>query len=290
MPTAKRYTKHMRVMEPVPKRKTKARSKKPRRALLFGTLIILILGGYLLSFHTKSGKRILGIDSESQATSSNSTNKPFRFFSGYDFQTIYQQTAYPNTSRPKPDESITGNTALDARIRQIAESRGYQKQASPKQPISDIQPNAEGMLLQPLAYDGAQKLLEQAKAENIPLTIQIGFVAYEQQRAEFLKQLGTLAATADQIAAGSFDSRITQVVESIAPPGYSRLQTGYGVVVGCGNTSGLFRNSTCHTWLKANNYAKAKHHGYIPSHSENVGTPETKNETQYVWVGTNNLY
>lgn len=277
-------------MEPIPKRKAKARSKKPRTVLVISVLVIIILGAYITAFHTNKAKQILGLKTNSNNLASSSTNKPFRFFSGYDFKTLYLNTAYPNTYRQASSLVITGNTVLDARIHQIAESRDYQVQSVPTQPIADLQASKEKLQLQPLAFEGAQSLLAQAKTENIPLEIQLGFVDYNQQRNAFMAQLGPIAASPEQIVNGELDARITQVIEKIAPPGYSRLQTGYAITVGCANTSGLFNHSSCYSWLRANNYAKAKQNGFIPSYSDGVGTPDTKNETQYVWVGKSNLY
>lgn len=280
----------MHVSEPIPKRKLAKRSKKSRRPAIFGILIVLILGGYLLTFHTNSGKRILGQQTDSDKASSSSTDSPMKFLSGYDFQSLYEHSAFPNTAKSPQVQQITGNVALDARIVQIAESRGYKRQAQPVQPLEDLQAQKETVLLQPLAQEALKQLETQARADNVPLTVRVGYRSYEEQKILFLRQLGLSGVNVSQTVDSSIDTRLLQAIESVAPPGYSRLQTGYAVVLGCSNTSGLFRSSTCNTWLKANNYSKAKRTGFIPSHSEGVGSPDSQDETEYVWVGTAKLY
>lgn len=280
----------MRVMEPIPKRKRLKQQNKLNMPVFIGAVLVIMALSYGFSFHTKQGKQILGIKTDSTNTSSSSTSTQFRFFSGYDFQSLYEHTAYPNTKAPITDVLITGNMALDSRIRQIAESRGYKKQVQPTQPVSDIQPIINGVLLQPLAFERFQQMVQQAEAEGVPLKAQISHRTVEEQRILFLAQLGSVQASAEQIQARTLDARLTQVMESTAPPGYARLQTGYGIVFSCGNTSGLFKNSTCYNWLKGSNYAKAKQFGFIPSYSDGVGAPDAKGETEYVWVGTAKLH
>ena len=279
----------MRVMEPVPKRKRIKQENKLNMPVFIVAVLVIIAFSYGFSFHTRQGKQILGIKTDASNTSSSSTTAQFRFFSGYDFQTLYEQTAYPNTKAPIADSSITGNMALDTRIRQIAESRGYKKQVQTTQPVSDIQQPINGVLLQPLAFNDLQQMLKQAEAEGVPLKVQTAHRTTVEQRDVFLKQLGSTQSTPEQIQSGILDVRLIQLMENIAPPGYSRLQTGYAVAFACGNTSGLFRNSICYSWLKGNNYAKAKQFGFIPSYSDGVGAPDAKTETEYVWVGTSKL-
>lgn len=276
-------------MEPVPKRKQRKSQDKLNVPVFIVAVMIIMALSYGLSFHTNQGKRILGIETSAQNVSSSSTSTQFTFFNGYDFESLYEQTAYPNTKASITEVPITGNSTLDARIRQIAESRAYKPQAQPTQPVSDIQVQENGILLQPLAFNDVLQMIKQADAEGIPLKVQTSHRTVEEQRDVFLRQLGPVQANAEQIQSGMLDARITQVLEDTAPPGYSRLQTGYAVVFACRNTSGLFKNSTCYTWLKANNFVKAKQHGFIPSYSDGVGAPEARNETEYVWVGTSKL-
>jgi LAS superfamily LD-carboxypeptidase LdcB len=286
----------MHVIEPVPKRKKKSRRKSAQLSLFaVGGLIIVILGGFM--FVTRNNQRvkdILGSNDQTNDTSSTNTKNGYKYFSAYDFQKLYEQTAYPNTQQLQGLPHITGNPGVDTRIRQVAESRGYKLESTPVQAIARVADinDAEDNLLQPSAYEGWLKLKELASKDNIPLRVKTGYRSIERQRILFIDRLNMTGVNASQIADGKVDHALLATIFAVAPPGYSRHHTGYAIDLVCDDKSEkAFEFTPCAAWLKANNYNKSKQAGYIPSLVDKVGPPNSDpNSAEYVWVGTNTFY
>lgn len=228
---------------------------------------------------------------DDKAASSNSvagaqtTGGQLKFFTGEQFQNLYDSLALPNTEMLETPPSITGNDAADARIRKIAESRGYVLRSVPVFPIMQSKEPGLGEddLLQPNALISWQDLLKDAKAEGIPLRLNSGYRSIDMQRKLFISRLNVSTAA---IAAGQADNAIVQVLSQAAPPGYSRHHTGYTIDLVCGTGAASFDTTSCFRWLKADNYAKAKATGWVPSYPEGASKQGPEPESwEYVWVG-----
>jgi LAS superfamily LD-carboxypeptidase LdcB len=98
--------------------------------------------------------------------------------------------------------------------------------------------------------------------------------------------------TPEQVAAGSVDQQVTDLLKITAIPGFSRHHTGYTVDISCESNKGvIFENTTCFRWLSQNNYQHAKESGWIPSYPPGAGDQGPNPEAwEYVWVGTPALY
>lgn len=281
----------MHIIEP---HRTQRRNKKRKTLLpiflIVGAVMVVVAGrAFFLQKLRNNG--VLGTNKQSNGTSSAATQQGLKYFSGYDFQRLYETTALPNTQKTDEAPVITGNTEADVRIRTIAESRGHHLQPIPKQAItksSDIL--SDDSLMQPYAAQAWQKLKTAANKEHIPLVAQTAYRSIDTQRQLFIARLESVASLG-QIAAGKADAVVIATVQSVVPPGYSRHHSGYAIDFTCSDGSSSFELSTCHTWLKANNYNQPKLMGFIPSYSDGVGTPPISPElAEYVWVGTSKFY
>lgn len=278
----------MHIYEPKPKRRYKSVRRVRRQRMLVGmTLLVLVgLAGGLLYRHKKVGT--LGV-SDQQSKNILATSTQARFISGHQFQSLFEQTAHPNTARISVAPSITGNAKLDERIVRIAESRGYHLQAVPQQGSLSLSELESGTLVQAPMLEPLHNLLADAAEHRIPLRIEQTYQSIDAQRELFKTRLGEAGITNERAANGEQDVELLNVLETIAPPGYSRLHTGYGVRFVCERSPNDFESSPCHAWLSNQNYANTKKYGFIPSFAENVGIKPAKNEAEYVWIGTAKL-
>ena len=230
--------------------------------------------------------------SNAQVVVEDKSNKPFRQFTGQEFKDLYYSVAYPNTQQITTPISITGNDEADARIRRFAEERGYKQTSLPQGAIVKIdEPRLNGDdLLQPLAAVGWKSLKAAAEKDNINLTITSAYRSPQWQRELFNSRLLINGITPLQVGAGIQDRAVAATLEQAAVPGYSRHHTGYTVDLWCDDGSGVFLNSSCFSWLKADNYLKAKESGWIPSYPEGADSQGPEPEPwEYVWVGVDNL-
>lgn len=292
----------MRVIEPrghIRRPSDKAKVHRRRQRLVTAVLILVMMGGGLLAWtrHNKPAQQPAQAPSQiSTATSVQDLEKvasaqdiKFRFFTGDQFQRLYESLNFPNTQTIAQAPIITGNQAADARIETIATSRGYKLRSIPVLPI--IKTNEprlqEDDLLQPKAYNGWQVLKDMAAKEGVPLQLNSGYRSIESQRVLFTARLKANGGDAAKIAAGQADNAVVQTLLMTAPPGYSRHHTGYTIDLYCNDGSGAaFEKTRCFTWLSANNYDKAKRAGWVPSYPE--GAPDQGPEPEsweYVWVG-----
>lgn len=218
----------------------------------------------------------------------NQTPKRIKTFTGEDFKKLFQTLAHPNTQPFAEPPEITGNLTADARIRSIAEARGYKLTSIPVTALiktDEATPNNDD-LLQPLAYESWKSLKAAGMKEGLTLTLYSAYRSPEFQRDLFLSRLYARGVSAESIAAGNADSSVEATLQQTAVPGYSRHHSGYVVDFQCGDGSGSFGGSSCFRWLSANNYLHAKEHGWIPSYPDEAGEqgPEPE-EWEYVWVG-----
>lgn len=232
---------------------------------------------------------VTGKDSKQDAAAA-TPEKAIQNFTAEEFKNLYDTFAYPNTEEIQVVPSITGDPAADRRMNEIAERRGYELRSVPVAPINKTgEKNLEGDdLLQPLALAAWQDLKQRAETDGIPLRLLSGYRSIEYQRKLFLERLqGAGAYTAD-IANGLADAKVERVLTNAAPPGYSRHHTGYTIDLACypNNSFVAFKNSSCFSWIKANNYQIAKETGWIPSYPDGANQQGPEPEPwEYVWVG-----
>ena len=87
------------------------------------------------------------------------------------------------------------------------------------------------------------------------------------------------------------DERIHAKLRIVAPPGYSRHQTGYAIDLATADHGiNEFRLSEAYAWLAADNFLEAKRHGFIPSYPAGVQNQGPDPEPwEFFYVGVENL-
>ena len=124
------------------------------------------------------------------------------------------------------------------------------------------------------------------------ITVISGYRSVERQRSLFLSRLAATGATIKEVAAGTADEKVNQVLITSSIPGYSKHHTGYTVDLLCaGFAFEDFKNSTCNVWISDDNYKLAKQNGFIPSYPPLADSQGPDPEAwEYVYVGTDLLY
>jgi LAS superfamily LD-carboxypeptidase LdcB len=278
----------MRVIRPEDfKRLPKKRNNKKRNMVLYG-LAIFATGIYLTKNLTNGSMPDDKPHSDQVSAVASVSDEVMKQFSSEDFQVLAANVRYPNVQPFSEPPPISGNSAADARIRSIAESRGYKLTVVPAGSIQKIdEPRLEGDdLLQPLAAIAWQELKISAAKENVRLSLISAYRSPEYQRKLFMQRLLGRNVTVEQIAAGQADSAVESTLQMTAVPGYSRHHTGYTVDLWCEDGSGTFESSKCYKWIKADNFRHAKEAGWIPSYPDGVTDQGPEPEPwEYVWIG-----
>lgn len=298
----------MHVLEPkemASRKKRKASSKKKRQKSLLLFVVTLMIAGLSVGWYLlNNAKAPLNSSTNepvkpqtAQTNQAAITPKPktkLKTFTGVQFRDLYRATSYPNTTGFTTPPEITGNLAADARIRTLAEKRGF---ALTYIPVASIEKSGEELtgeyqddLLQPLAAKSWQQLKMAAKTDGISMSLISAYRSPKSQRDLFIERLYASGITAAQIAAGNADNAVNATLSMTAVPGYSRHHTGYTIDLQC-NDGAAFGASICNKWITKDNYANAKKHGWIPSYPPDAGEQGPEPEAwEYVWVGTDSLY
>lgn len=182
----------------------------------------------------------------------------------------------PGLAEIGPPPAITGNPDLDARIRAIAEARGYKRRPEPSRPLV----NVGGHQLQREAAAGWESLRAAAAAAGHTLTILSGYRRVSTQSSFLRKRITSTS-----------DAAIDRALRTVAAPGYSRHHTGYTIDIRSSTAQGFdFRNSPAYAWMAADNFANAEAHGWIPSYPEGATLVGPIPEPwEFVWVGADNI-
>ncbi len=212
----------------------------------------------------------------------------FRQFTGQEFRLFYDNLLQPNLDKVDVPPIISGNDIADARIRSIAEKRGYKLRSSPTVTL----PSVDDYQLQQAVHQPWLDLKQSALNSGLTMTVVSGYRSIENQRALFLNRLQAEQVDINDVAAGSADAEINNVLITSAIPGYSKHHTGYTIDLVCaGFEFENFKNSPCNEWLSKNNYENAKNNGFLPSYPPDVALQGPDPEAwEYVWVGSELLY
>ena len=172
---------------------------------------------------------------------------------------------------------ITGNEELDLRIREIAEFRGYIRQPLAAAELVPV----DGRLLQPPAAEAWEALQANARADGVALRMTSAFRDLRDQQILFRGRLGGRTS----------DAAIFATLRFSAPPGYSKHHGGYAVDIGqTGVERGGFINTRAYAWLAADDFARPKAHGFVPSYPEGGDFMGPDPEPwELVWIGTGRI-
>ena len=292
----------MRIIRPEELQQAKKRNKKKasRRhlaivSLALGTGLLVYFLTPVLSSWTDRRSDISQVpnQNEEQRTTQIPVKDTLKEFEPQAFNDIALGLQYPNTQLFDDPPTITGNSQADARVRSLAEARGYKLTSTPMGAIQKLdEPLLYGDdLLQSRAAIAWQDLKQAAKQDNMPLALLSAYRSPEYQRKLFMQRLTAQGVRVYQIVSGTADAAIERVLQTTAPPGYSRHHTGYTIDLWCEDGSGAFLASKCFRWISANNYQIAKENGWIPSYPDGVNMQGPEPEPwEYVWASRDVLY
>ncbi len=174
------------------------------------------------------------------------------FFTDTEFQRIFDSASLPGVNASEEAPAITGDSDLDARIRGLAEDRGYRLRGVVTAELSHV----DGVALHPDAAEAWVSLRDAALDAGHTLRLISGYRSVQTQRSMFLRDLRGLT-----------DSSIEALLSRMAPPGYSKHHTGHAVdITQHGFRAGEFHRSPAWAWLTADNAFNAKRFGFVPSY------------------------
>ncbi len=225
---------------------------------------------------------------EENPQSEQSKTPVLRQFTDNEFKVFYDNLLQPNLTRVENPPVISGNDIADARIRKIAEDRGYRLRSSPTVTLSTV----DGFAVHSPLVSDWPKLKAEASKAGLSISIVSSYRSVDSQRSLFLERLAATGATIEQVAAGTADDKVNEVLITSSIPGYSKHHTGYTLDIACaGYAFENFKNSPCQTWISADNYKVAKENGFIPSYPPKADVQGPDPEAwEYVWVGTELMY
>lgn len=296
----------MHVLEPkeIAKRSKRHQNRKKTKGVFLTFMFVVLAAGgggawYVLNGVSPSPATP---SADSQSKPEEKTTEPaaqtpktkVKTFTGAEFRDLYRSITYPNTEAFSIPPEITGNKEADARIRSLAEKRGFILTSIPVSPIEksgeELTGSYQDDLLQTLAAMSWQQLKTAAKAEGLGLSMVSGYRSPKSQRELFTERLYSTGITDAQIANGTGDNAVNLTLSMTAVPGYSRHHTGYTIDIHC-DDGVAFGNSVCNKWITKDNYLNAKKFGWIPSYPPGAGEQGPEPEAwEYVWVGTDVLY
>jgi hypothetical protein len=196
----------------------------------------------------------------------------------------------PGTHALDGPPPIYGHGEADARIRALAERRGYRLQALPAMPLAAV----DGVAMLPPSADALRWLLGEARRLGMQVGTTSGHRSVDQQRAIFQRRLAEVGRarigrtyTMGEIAAGAADGAIEAVLRFSSIPGYSKHHTGRTVDLHAGGSLGQFEHSPVERWLRAYGFFNAFRFGFVPSYPQGATAQGPDPEPwEYVHVGT----
>jgi len=234
------------------------------------------------AFFYRSSTNYLIVQPTVKAPIDEAKEKEFRIFTGEQLRDLYNNFRYTNTDKIIEPPSITGDVVADAKIRELAESRGYRMRRLARSTTG----KADERPLQLIAQKSWLDLKAEAAQGGVVLTVTSAFRSVGDQRTIFLQGLEAYGISAQDIAGGQADSLVDKVLQTYAPPGYSRHHTGFTIDLTCG-TNGLtnFVTTICYEWLSRDNHQRAKTFGWVPSYPEGADLQGPEPEPwEYIWV------
>lgn len=278
-------------------RKVSSQKKRPKlksKVLLLG-IVVLACGAtaaYLTNRSQETVERVTPITIENTQEQSPPT-MIVKDFTPSEFKSLYGGFAYPFTVQIEAPPVITTDPVADKRIQDLAIARGYELRSVPMaNQLVEVSP---GFFAQKLTAESFQNLINLMNNNNLPLQVTSVYRSVSDQLELFIERLaekGVDINDTDSIASGDYDEAISLLLETVAPPGYSRHHTGYTVDFQCG-WAGLreFESSPCFEYMSADNYKVMKELGFIPSYPKGAELQGPEPESwEYIWVGKEALY
>lgn len=180
------------------------------------------------------------------------------------------------TDKPVGFRSIAGNADNDSAIVALAESRGYKLRRRVVD-ASELVLVDDDTWLQPAAVVDWEKLRAAGRRSGYTLWALSGYRSWDRQLEIFSSRISDW----DDIEA------VGEKMEFVAPPGYSKHQSGYALDVSK-HQHWLPRESDVYDWMAENRWKVLLDNGWVPSYPEGVENQGPMPEPwEIVWVGTN---
>lgn len=199
---------------------------------------------------------------------------------GREFKDFYDRyEPPPSTNRITSPPPVTGDAVADQRIWSIAARRGYLLRSDHVGRLVTV----AGVPVDERVAAPFQALIAEAARNGFQLGAGYGYRPVTQQRSIFVARLPSVGA----IRSGTADGAIDAAMRWVAPPGFSKHQSGYTIDFRASGAGGAaFGVSGLGRWMAADNYAVAKRFGFIPSYPPGAGAQGPEPEPwEYVWVG-----
>ena len=202
--------------------------------------------------------------------------EPYPEYTGPEFVALYDyavENVLPGLEYQDTLYSITGDEELDARIWEIAFSRGYVLRPLATGEMA----TARGVPMQPPVAEAWLGLEAEARAAGMVFVVSSAYRSPPAQRTQFLSKLE-----------GTSDAAINAALNWWSIPGTSKHHGGYALDFRYADgTFGEFRHTPDYAWLAADNFAIPKKYGLVPSYPEGVDAQGPRPEPwEFVWVGT----
>ncbi len=182
---------------------------------------------------------------------------------------------------------ITGDVDLDQRLIDRAQQRGYQLRPE----ATALAPVDSDAMLGIEAAPAWMAMREAASLEGVSMFAASGHRSRELQRLIFVDRLQAIAGTPLESWAVT-DEAVDAVLDSHAPPGFSKHQTGNAIDIGVPNVTLVdFASTEAFQWLSQDNFANARRFGFVPSYPAGVdGLGPQPEAWEWLWVGVDVLY
>jgi LAS superfamily LD-carboxypeptidase LdcB len=162
---------------------------------------------------------------------------------------------------------ITGHAAADARLRRLAERRGYRDQS-----IAVVAKMHDDVTL------AVDRLIAAAAGDGVVLRVTSGFRSISAQRGIVLDKLDRFCidwrgsrCDPDLLASGAADPVIEEVLAVSSLPGHSSHHTGWVIDLGDDTEPFIEPGTPGYEWLTADDDANARRFGFAPRYP--IGGP-----------------
>ncbi len=231
-----------------------------------------------------AGRRVACDRADPPVPAPDNPSSGLRLFSDDEFQRLTDLTGPGAIIVDDAPPTILGDDAADARIRSIAELRGYRRRTDVGAPgLTYVSSN----LLTADAAAAWSEMTASARANGVTLTLASAYRSTARQRSIFTSKLAASGHGVGSVRSGRADAQIDSILRFSSIPGYSRHHTGVTVdVLSPGFTLGSFHRSAAYRWLSSNNFENAKRHGFVPSYPPSAGPQGPDPEPwEFVHVG-----
>lgn len=203
-----------------------------------------------------------------------------------DFSKSFFETEIPTTTLYNPE--------FDMVVHSIATVRGfdYKKQVNP----SELVQADDGWTFKKGVREEYDLMAAQALKDGVVFELISAYRSPSEQKKLFDEEMQKFGVSLPLLKdkaylhSDDFQNRVTNALNRVAPPFYSRHHTGITFDL-VSPESRVFSDTTAFTWLSANNYYNAKRFGFMPSYpklQESAQYGPNEESWEYFYTGVDN--